>query len=95
MYNIELLSGAEDELSEAFDWYEEKQKGLGLKLYNEVKYFLSLLENNPYQYQIRYAEELRAVALKKFPYLVIYWVDDINNIVYILSLFHTIRNPKY
>jgi hypothetical protein len=95
VYKVELLSEAEDELSDAYDWYEEQQLTLGDKFYNEVSHYLNLIEYNPHQFQIRYKEELRSASLNKFPFLVIYWIDEINFIAYIVSIFHTSRNPKY
>lgn len=95
MYEIELLIEAEFELSEAYDWYEEKQPGLGDKFYKEVRRYLQLLEKNPLQFPIRQIEELRFAALSKFPYLVIYWIDKVNKIVFVVSIFHTSRNPRY
>lgn len=95
MFKIELLSKAEDELSEAYNWYEEQQPALGDKLYKEVSYYLDIISKNPYHFQIRYIEELRTASLNKFPFLIIYWVDVVNNIVFVTSIFHTSRNPKY
>ena len=94
-FDVELLALAEDELSDAYDWYEEQQESLGDKLYYEVNYFLNLLELNPYQFQVRYADDLRAASLNKFPYLIIFWIDEPNYIIYVVSIFHTSRNPQF
>jgi plasmid stabilization system protein ParE len=94
VFKIELLAIAEEELSDSYDWYEEQQPGLGNRFYNEISYYLSLLENNPYQFPVKYIQELRTVAINKFPFLIIYWVDEVNDVVYITSVFHTSRNPR-
>ncbi len=94
MFKIELLALAENELSDSYDWYEEQQVGLGNRFYKEISYYLGLLENNPYQFPIRYVEELRIVSVNKFPFLIIYWVDELSATVYITSVFHTSRNPR-
>ena len=67
VYNIELLSEAEDELSEAHKWYEDRQNSLGDKLYREVRHLLSLIEINPYQYPVKYNNDLRSASISKFP----------------------------
>ena len=95
MFKVELLAQAEDELSEAYDWYEEQQPSLGNKFYNEVNHYLTLLEYNPHQFPIKYIEELRSASLNKFPYLLIYWIDEDNLQVIVVSIFHTSRHPKY
>jgi len=69
---VELLSQAEDELSDAYDWYEEQQIALGNKFYNEINHYLNLIEHNPYQFPVRYTEELRSASLNKFPFLILY-----------------------
>jgi plasmid stabilization system protein ParE len=95
VFNVELLIQAENELAEAYDWYEEQQPTVGDKFYKEIDYYLGLLEKDPHLFAIRYTEELRAVALNKFPFLIIYWVDEASYKVYVVSVFHTSRNPKY
>jgi toxin ParE1/3/4 len=93
VYKVELLSQAEVELADAYDWYKEQQQTLGNKLYNEVNYYLTLLEQNPYQFPIKYTNELRPVVINKFPYLIIYWIDEDNKTVFVVSIFHTSRKP--
>ena len=92
---VELLSQAEDELSDAYDWYEEQQIALGNKFYNEINHYLNLIEHNPYQFPVRYTEELRSASLNKFPFLILYWIDEMSDVVFIVSVFHTSRNPQY
>ena len=95
MFEIDLLAVAEEELADSYDWYEEQLPLLGNKFYNEINHYLNLLENNPYQFAIKYSEELRAASLNKFPFLIIYWIDEINRKIFIVSIFHTSRNPRY
>jgi hypothetical protein len=51
VFKVELLAIAENELSDSYDWYEEQQIGLGNRFYNDVNYYLSLLEDNPHHFQ--------------------------------------------
>lgn len=44
MFEIELLFQAENEFSDAFDWYQDKQFGLGNRLFNEVTHYLNLIQ---------------------------------------------------
>ncbi|MEO6149690.1 MAG: type II toxin-antitoxin system RelE/ParE family toxin [Mucilaginibacter sp.] len=95
MFDLKLLAHAEDEFSEAFDWYQKQQTGLGKKFFTEVNQQLTLIEANPYHYPIRYANVLHAVPVKKFPFIIIYWVDDAKQQIVVASIFHTSRQPKY
>jgi len=95
VFEVELLLEAELEFSEAYDWYEEQQSGLGNRFFKEVNHYLQLIENNPFHFQVRYPEDLRAASLKIFPYLIIYWIDQKNEMAFVTSIFHTSRAPKY
>jgi len=93
VFNVELVSIAEDELSEAFNWYENQGTDLGNRLFKEINHLLKIIEGNPFYYPVKYPGEIRSASLSKFPYLIIYWVDEANNNVIVLSIFHTSRKP--
>lgn len=95
MFEIHFLAEAESELDEAYEWYEEKQEGLGKRFYNEVNHYIGLIAANPYLFSIKYPQGLRTATLNKFPFLVIFWLDESLTTVYIVSIFHTSRFPKY
>ena len=94
MFEIELLFQAENEFSDAFDWYQDKQFGLGNRLFNEVNHYLNLIQANPFQFAVKYREDLRMDPLRIFPYLIIYWIDEPNNKIIVTSIFHTSRKPQ-
>ena len=93
MFKVELLFQAENELSDAYDWYQQQQYGLGDRLFNEVSHYLTLIEINPFHFPVRYTDELRTASLKIFPYLIVYWIDEIKQTVFVTSIFHTSRKP--
>jgi toxin ParE1/3/4 len=95
VFEIELLLRAEDELSDAYNWYQEQLPTLGDKFYKEIDHYLYLISQNPFHFPIKYKSELRAASLNKFPFLIVYWVDEINHKVFVSSVFHTSRKPKY
>ncbi|GGC09856.1 type II toxin-antitoxin system RelE/ParE family toxin [Dyadobacter sediminis] len=93
LYKIEVLKIAEVELSEAYNWYEKQQKGLGNRLINEVSKYMNSMAENPFKYPSRYNNELYFAPLKIFPFLIAYWVDNQKSTVFVVSIFHTSRNP--
>ncbi len=95
MFKVELIPIAEDEMSDAYDWYEEQSAGLGDRLYKEISHYLNLIEKKPLYFQVKYPGDVRAATLKKFPYLIIYWIDEVNSLIIVLSIFHTSRRPKF
>jgi plasmid stabilization system protein ParE len=91
---IELLARAEQEVTDAYAWYEAKQEGLGERFVDQLDHYLLLIGSNPYQYPSRYGNELRFAPAKPFPYLIVFWVDERLETVFVTSVFHTSRKPK-
>ncbi|MCJ8210293.1 type II toxin-antitoxin system RelE/ParE family toxin [Mucilaginibacter sp. RS28] len=66
MFTIEVLSEAENELKDACDWYDSRQKGLAKRFLNEIDQCLNAIRKNPDQFQVRFSETYRFAPLKKF-----------------------------
>ncbi len=81
-----------EDIVQAMDWHNEKQPGLGGKLFNAVKKLTRKLTTSALHYAIRY-DDIRCMPIEKFPYVVHYRVDEQNKIVKIEALFHSSRNP--
>lgn len=90
---VKLLEQAEFEVKDACDWYEEQQKGLSLKFRRSLKYTLGIIEETPLLYAPKYKGDLHFAPLRKFPYIVIYWIDLNLSTITVVSVFHTKRNP--
>ncbi len=93
MYTVKLLTEAEIEVSEACKWYENKQHGLGRSLLAEIDHYLNLIAKDPFQFPIRFSERYRFAVLKKFPYLIVFRMEEDKKLIYVNSVFHTSRNP--
>ncbi|MEJ7680595.1 MAG: type II toxin-antitoxin system RelE/ParE family toxin [Segetibacter sp.] len=92
-YNIIFVTKAKLELLESWEWYEDRQVGLGERFKEEVYKAIQQIERNPKRYPIRkkpYYEKLVDV----FPYLVIYRIEKREKIIVIVSIFHAKRNPR-
>ncbi|TKK65690.1 type II toxin-antitoxin system RelE/ParE family toxin [Ilyomonas limi] len=92
-YTIVFLSRAQYELLEAWEWYEDKQTGLGDRFKDKVMKCIHNIAQHPERYPIR-KRAFRDVRIEVFPYLIIYRIDANRNIIVISSIFHTSRNPK-
>ena len=95
-YKIIFLKPASEELEESFYWYENKRLNLGLELIEEIEYYLNLIENNPLLFE-KYndKEDLRRIPLIRFPFLIIYWIEEREKIIYIDAIFHSKRKSKF
>jgi len=63
-------------------------------LLKEVNKYLTAINKNPKLFQVRFPDEIRAVPLKVFPYLILYWIDEANAKIIVLSIFHAKRHPS-
>ncbi|HVS90542.1 MAG TPA: type II toxin-antitoxin system RelE/ParE family toxin [Mucilaginibacter sp.] len=94
MFLIETYQTATADLQEAFDWYEEQSQGLGERFIREVDTYLDLIGKNPFQFAIQFSGKYRFALLDRFPFRIVYRIDEDKNRVYIVSVFHTSRDPK-
>ncbi len=56
-YQIEFLAPASQELEEAFLWYEQKKENLGVELIEELEYYLQLISENPFYFEVNPEKE--------------------------------------
>jgi len=91
---FKLVYAAEvfDDLQKDIDWYNQKQQGLGSRFFKAVKKQISRIKKTPYSIAIRY-DDVRCAKLKRFPFLVHYKIFQDLNIIKIIAVLSTHRNP--
>ena len=89
--NIHLFDRAITDITTAIDWYQEQRVGLELELLDYLIVNLSQVLRFPHMYRA-FGGGFRQLALKKFPYLVIYRVQ--NDRCYVFAIFHTAQDPS-
>lgn len=85
MYEIIIRKKAYAEAQQAFDYYEEKQAGLGKKFLDVLAEQLILLSKRPELYSYIFGDKqqnFRDVKLKGFPYVVIFSIHGSKVVVY-------------
>ncbi|TSJ40342.1 type II toxin-antitoxin system RelE/ParE family toxin [Mucilaginibacter corticis] len=92
-YEIILHPEAEKEYLKACVWYEKKVVGLGHRFKNAVLEQLQLIKEKPEHYPVK-KRNYRESNVDIFPYLVVYKVNKERGFIYIVSIFHTSKNPK-
>ncbi len=92
-YNFTIREDALKEFTEAFIWYEEQREGLGNKFRESFYNKLKQVCKNPLHYRNSY-KKYREALTDTFPFLIVYFINDEENTVVIVALFHTSRNPK-
>ncbi|MBX2916949.1 MAG: type II toxin-antitoxin system RelE/ParE family toxin [Cyclobacteriaceae bacterium] len=87
-----LSREAEDDLLDAYDWYEQQRVGLGEEFLESMESARETILKNPETYRIRYKKRIRAFLVNRFPYLILYILE--NETVNVVAIFHTSRNPR-
>jgi len=83
---------AEDDLSEAFMWYESRREGLGFDFLLQVDAGFRFIERD----SLVFAEKYRGTRnhfIKRFPYKIVYHVKDFR--VTVLAVIYGGRDPKW
>ncbi len=91
-FNIVIEPRAIADAQAAIDYYDGKQIDLGKKFNKELDKYIDSLSENPF-YQLRY-KDYRALPLKKFPYLILFFIDEKTNTVFITAIFNTHQDPE-
>lgn len=89
---LEILAEAERELVQAALWYEDRERGLGQRLRNEIAHGFSLILEDPLLWQLR-PGGYRRVNLPVFPYYIAYFIPGDKIIV--AAIAHERRKPNY
>ena len=83
---------AESELTETYDWYETRFKGLGAEFLLSVDACFNSILRTPKIYPVVY-KNLHRALLRRFPYQV-FFLEEGESIV-VLAIFHGKCNPKH
>jgi hypothetical protein len=92
-YKLKIDPVARLDMLESTIWYNKQQTGLGRRYYNSVQQTLKTIKSNPYLFQFFY-KELRMATVNKFPFIVLFLIDENKKQVAIAAVLHTSRNSK-
>ena len=92
-YSAVLSSRAQKEISEAWNWYEDRQRGLGDRFLKEVITRIRKIEQTPERYPTRF-KSYKETPVPVFPFLIIYRINKKGKLIQIVSVFHTSMHPK-
>ncbi len=81
-----------NDLQGNIDWYNQKQYGLGSRFFKAVKEQIARIKKAPYTIAVRY-ENVRCAKVKGFPFLVHFKIFQDINIIKIIAVFSTYRDP--
>lgn len=86
-----ITNRAITDLEKAKKWYDEQQENLGTKFADYIFNCISEISKQPLHYPNKY-KFTREKFVKKYPYLIIYSIEE--GIIFILRIFPCKTNPK-
>ena len=81
-----------DDIQRAVEYYQKQQPGLGKRFAAQLQLSLNAIKRNPFFTSMRY-DDIRCTAIKKFPYLVHYYIDEDEFLVTIIAVYPTYKEP--
>jgi plasmid stabilization system protein ParE len=94
-YEVLIEREANAEMTEAYNWYQSKKKGLGSEFLRALNERLTAIERTPTSYPVVHehgSRHLRRALLRRFPYSLIYFIEG--QVIIVIACFHGSRDPK-
>ena len=89
-----ILSEAEADLEQAFDYYQSQRPGLGVEFIEEFRHGVANILEHPDAYQPLDAT-YRRCRLHRFPYGIVYRIDPDARQVIIVAVMHLSQKPGW
>ena len=93
-YSLVFHPLAEKEYLEAYLYYEIKKPGLGERFEQAIDFRLKRIQAKPGHYKTSH-RTYREASVDIFPFVIVYKITRGKNRVYVVSVYHTKRNPKH
>ena len=90
--NVRFLTIAQQEVDDAYEWFEERTEGKGLEFLDELDRVVRLIRSFPLA-ALEIEPEIRRSLVPRFPYAVVYGIDDQTLVV--IAVARTHRKPSY
>ena len=93
MYTVVFKPIAADEYSEAIIWYKEQSNLAAERFIVAIEEKLDLIAQNPRQYK-KVFREFYESRTKRFPFTIVYSIEEELKAVMIVAIYHQKRNPR-
>lgn len=90
-FSVFITHAAEEDIKQAFDWYEERATTLGTQFKSSVLKAIKSIQRYPSAFQIRY-RDIRVCFLDTFPFGIHYRLAGKE--ITIIALFHSSESPR-
>lgn len=88
---LTLTEDAQQDLDDAYQWYQEQNHGLGQEFIRCIDAKLSEISRSPLHYQIVFNKRVHRALTNRFPFS-IYFTNE-ENIITVFAILHQRRDP--
>jgi plasmid stabilization system protein ParE len=92
MIAVEFHPAASDEVEVAHGWYAERSAIAAERFLEEIDAAISRIQSEP-EVAPKYLHGTRCQLLRRFPYLVVYWLAE--HSIQVVAVAHGRRRPGY
>ncbi|MDD1444469.1 type II toxin-antitoxin system RelE/ParE family toxin [Dolichospermum sp. ST_sed3] len=92
-YKIRISAEAENDINEAFLWYEYNQIGLGDDFIRNIEESFQSISKNPLAF-LKIHRRIRRCLVHKYPYGIYYLNEDNNSEALIIGVIHFKRSSR-
>lgn len=89
--HVNFVEEAERDVITHYNWYEDREPGLGEDFLRCVEACVLRIQRNPRLYPT-VVDELRRALVRRFPFEIFYELAE--NSIFIYSVFHSSQDPK-
>jgi plasmid stabilization system protein ParE len=93
IFRVIASAEAKRDWNEAVDWYESREKGVGLRFDDVLKTFLQTLNRDPERFRLETRLARKAKMPSPWPYSIYFSVNKAHREVMILAVWHGARSP--
>ena len=86
-----ILPEAELDITEAYDWYQQRELGLGEEFLRCIDASIQTIKRNPEIYVFAH-EKYRRALVRRFPYAIFY--EYFEDTIAVYAVFHCSQNAK-
>ncbi len=91
-YALNYQPDAEKDVEAAFEWNEEKRRGLGNEFLDELEAAEKRIAKGPSAFPRKH-RELRRCSTKRFKYGIFYFIEEEKRVIQVVGVFHHRQNP--
>ena len=92
-YQLVLMEKAVIEINESYHWYEAQSTSIGILFLKALDKSFDVIKQYPRQCELRY-KKFREFYFGRFPFIIVFYVDEPHLQVVVISIFHCSRNPR-